>query len=76
MSSMRKPFTIIFEPADEGGYTAFIPELPGAISEGETVEEARTMVLDAAKELLSYRREKALRQKRAGSIVESTSLPI
>lgn len=74
MNSMRKPFTIIYEPAEEGGFTAYIPELSGAISEGETVDEARSMVLDAARELLAYRREKALGEKRKGAIIESTSL--
>lgn len=31
---------IILEPGDEGGYTVYVPSLPGCISEGETVEEA------------------------------------
>lgn len=31
--------TIILEPSDEGGYTAFVPALPGCISEGDTKEE-------------------------------------
>jgi predicted RNase H-like HicB family nuclease len=52
--------TIIFEPAEEGGFTAYIPEVPGAISEGETIEEARRMVLDALRELTAYRRTAAL----------------
>ncbi|RYG96763.1 MAG: type II toxin-antitoxin system HicB family antitoxin [Alphaproteobacteria bacterium] len=43
--------TIVFEPAEEGGYTAYVAEVPGAISEGETIEEAREMVLDALREL-------------------------
>lgn len=73
---MEKGFTIIFEPAEEGGYTAYIPELPGAISEGETVDEARVMVLDAAKELIAFRREKAILEMGAGSIVESTTLSL
>jgi predicted RNase H-like HicB family nuclease len=73
---MQKGFTIIFEPAEEGGYTAYIPELPGAISEGETVDEAREMVLDAARELTAFRREKAMVEKTAGSIVESTALTL
>lgn len=33
---MDRHFTIVFEPAEEGGFTALIPEVPGAISEGET----------------------------------------
>ncbi len=52
--------TIIFEKAEEGGWVASIPEVPGAVSEGETIEEAREMVLDAMKELIAYRREQAL----------------
>ena len=71
---MREDFTIIFEPAEEGGFTAYIPELPGANSEGKTIEEARSMVLDAARELLAYRRARALSQKAVGSVVERTSL--
>lgn len=31
--------TVILEPSDEGGYTAFVPALPGCISEGDTKEE-------------------------------------
>jgi predicted RNase H-like HicB family nuclease len=52
---MATELTIVFEPAEEGGYTAYIPEVPGAISEGETIDEAREMVLDALNEILIYR---------------------
>ncbi len=31
---------IILEPSEEGGYTVFVPALPGCISEGDTKEEA------------------------------------
>jgi predicted RNase H-like HicB family nuclease len=62
--------TIVFEPAEEGGFTAFIPEVPGAISQGETVEEAREMVLDALRELTAYRREQALRDKGPQAVIE------
>ena len=54
---MADQFTIIYEPCEEGGFTAHIPEVPGAVSEGETIEEAREMVLDAMREVLAYRRE-------------------
>ncbi|HZH98722.1 MAG TPA: type II toxin-antitoxin system HicB family antitoxin, partial [Fimbriimonadaceae bacterium] len=55
---------------EEGGFTAYIPEVPGAVSEGETMEEAREMVLDALHEVLNYRRESALRDKTAAATVE------
>ncbi len=70
MIAMDSDLTIVFEPAEEGGYTAYIPEVPGAVSEGETVAEAREMVLDALRELTSYRRDSALRSKSPSAAVE------
>lgn len=37
----------IFEPSDEGGYTVYVPSLPGCISEGDTVEEALANIREA-----------------------------
>jgi antitoxin HicB len=68
---MDGDYTIIFEPCEEGGYTAFIPEVPGAISEGETIEEAREMVLDALRELTDYRRREALKGASGTAVVET-----
>ena len=51
--------TLVFEPAEEGGFSAYVAEVPGANSQGETIEEAREMLLEALHELLHYRREKA-----------------
>ena len=31
---------VVLEPSDEGGYTIYVPSLPGCISEGDTVEDA------------------------------------
>lgn len=70
MGEVQTKITIIYEPAPEGGFTAYIPEVPGAISEGETIEEAREMVLDALRELSAYRRQAALEHKAPNAIVE------
>jgi predicted RNase H-like HicB family nuclease len=40
-------FRVILEPSDEGGYTVYVPSLPGCISEGETAEEALTNIKEA-----------------------------
>jgi predicted RNase H-like HicB family nuclease len=53
-------FTAVFEPAEEGGFTAFVEELPGAISQGETLDEARENLKDAIQLILEVNREKAL----------------
>jgi antitoxin HicB len=40
-------FTMLFEPAEEGGYVVTCPALPGLITEGDMLEEARRMAEDA-----------------------------
>ncbi|MFA4907274.1 MAG: type II toxin-antitoxin system HicB family antitoxin [archaeon] len=38
---------IVFEKQKEGGYTAYVPALPGCVSEGETKTEARRNIAEA-----------------------------
>ncbi|MEH1936249.1 MAG: type II toxin-antitoxin system HicB family antitoxin [Nostoc sp.] len=38
---------VLLEPSDEGGYTVYVPSLPGCISEGETIEEALENIQEA-----------------------------
>ena len=38
---------VVLEPSDEGGYTAYVPSLPGCISEGEDVKEALANIYEA-----------------------------
>lgn len=40
-------YEIILEPAEEGGFTAYVPSLRGCVSEGETEGEALENIEDA-----------------------------
>ena len=51
-------FALVFEPEEEGGYSAYLAEVPGANSQGETLDEAREMVFEALHDLLDYRRQR------------------
>ena len=53
-------YTVIFEPAEEGGYIVHIPALNGLTTEGDTLEEARTMALDAIKGYLETLMERQM----------------
>lgn len=46
MSESRE-FGVILKPAEEGGYTVSVPDLPGCHTEGDTWEEAREMAKNA-----------------------------
>ena len=38
---------VVLQPAEEGGFIAYVPSLSGCISEGETAEEAMVNLREA-----------------------------
>jgi predicted RNase H-like HicB family nuclease len=57
---MDLTLTAVYEEVPEsegGGYVAYTEELPGAISEGDTLEEARENLRDAITMVLEANRE-------------------
>jgi len=38
---------IVLEPSEEGGFTVYVPSLPGCISEGNSKEEALQNIKEA-----------------------------
>lgn len=57
MAELR--LTAIFEKAEEGGYIGYVAELPGANTQGETIEETRENLKEAVSLLLECYREEA-----------------
>ena len=39
--------TAVFEPCEEGGFIAYVQEIPGINTQGETLEEAKDNLTDA-----------------------------
>jgi predicted RNase H-like HicB family nuclease len=39
--------TIVLEPSVEGGFTVYVPALPGCISEGDTRDQAMSNIREA-----------------------------
>ena len=56
-------FTAVFEPVVEGGYSAYVEEIPGVNTQGETLEEARENLREALELVLDVRRELAEEQQ-------------
>jgi antitoxin HicB len=44
---MSRTYTFLFQPEPEGGYTVSCPALPGLVTYGDTLDEARSMARDA-----------------------------
>ncbi len=51
-------FTAVYEPASEGGYVAWLEEMPSVQTQGETLAEAKENLLDAFQLSLEYLRER------------------
>jgi len=47
MPTARYHYNIMLRPEPEGGFTALVPALPGFVTYGRTLEEAREMAKDA-----------------------------
>ncbi len=62
-------FTAIYEYTEDGWWVVSVPEIPGARSQGRTLEEAREMIKDAVTLLLEVRREDADRETEGREVI-------
>ena len=46
VSAAAHSYTVLLRPEPEGGYTVTCPALPGLVTYGESLEEARAMAVD------------------------------
>lgn len=67
-------YTAIYEEAEEGGYIGYVAELPGANTQGETLEETRENLKNAVELLLECYREEANKKSTDKTIKESLIL--
>jgi antitoxin HicB len=55
---MKRAYTFVFTPEPEGGSTVTCPALPGLVTYGQTLQEARDMAQDAMEGLIEVMLEK------------------
>lgn len=74
LDALRLRLTAVYGPAPEGGYTSRFEELPEVFSEGETIEEAKSNLLDALDQVMEYHREEARKSSLPGAMREEYQL--
>ncbi len=70
-------YTLVIQEAEEGGFVGFVPEVPGANTQGETQAEVRENIREAIEMVLSARAEMALndlKSKGKESLIEHIEL--
>ena len=40
-------YVVVIEKADDGSYSAYVPDLPGCVSCGDTLEEVKDLINEA-----------------------------
>ncbi|MEX2219479.1 MAG: type II toxin-antitoxin system HicB family antitoxin [Phycisphaerales bacterium] len=50
-------YTVVIEPADDGSFSVWVPDLPGCISTGDTRDEALSNIAEAIKGHIESLRE-------------------
>ena len=65
-----RTYTIVLEPAEEGGFVVHVPALPEVCTEGDTEDEAIAMAKDAIELVIASRRE------RGETIPEEAGVPL
>ena len=53
---------VLIYAAEEGGYWAKVPAIPGCVSQGETLEEVKANIVDALEGCLAVREEMAVQE--------------
>ena len=51
--------TAVFNPEEDGGYTAYIEEIPGVNTQGDNLEDTKNNLLEALAMVVEVRREMA-----------------
>jgi predicted RNase H-like HicB family nuclease len=65
-------YTAVFERGEDGWWVASCLEMPEAITQGETIEEARENLKDAIQLLLGVRREDAEKELEGREVIRET----
>ncbi len=67
---MKREFSVVYTPIEDGWIMAQVPELPGAVTQGRDLSEAREMIYEAVELLLQSYRENAEKDAPSGAIWE------
>ena len=69
-------YNLIIEAAEEGGFFGYVPEIPGANTQGETEEEVRQNIVEAIQLIQEVRREEALEALKGSTHYKLESLTL
>jgi predicted RNase H-like HicB family nuclease len=73
---MKREYSVVYTPIEDGWVMATVPELPGAVTQGRTMEEAREMIQEAVELLLQSYRQHAASVAPVGAVWETLTVDV
>jgi predicted RNase H-like HicB family nuclease len=73
---MKREFKVVYTPIEDGWVMAQVPELPGAVTQGRNMEEAREMIQEAVELLLQSYHDNAAKVAPTGAVWETLSVDV
>jgi len=73
---MQRDYTVVYQVIEEGWIMATVPELPGAVTQGKTMQEARAMMKEAVALLLESYREHAAKEAPSTAVWETLTIEL
>ena len=73
---MHRDYTVVYQVIEEGWIMATVPELPGAVTQGKTMQEARAMIKEAVALLLESYREHAAKEAPTNAVWETLTIEL
>ena len=76
MAKLQLQYNVLFQPEPEGGFTVIVPSLPGCVTYGKSLLEAREMAIDAIRAYVaSLKKHRELIPSDEKSFVGLVSVP-
>ena len=73
---MKREYTVLYQTIEDGWIMATVPELPGAVTQGKDIAEARSMIKEAVELLLQSYRENAAKDAPGNAVWEKLTVDI
>jgi predicted RNase H-like HicB family nuclease len=74
--SMRQDDHVVFTTVEDGWTMATVPELPGAVTQGRDMDEARANIREAVELLLETYRDNAVKDAPGGAVWETVCVGV
>lgn len=73
---MKREYSVVYQEVEDGRIMATVPELPGAVTQGRDLAEARSMIKEAVELLLESYCDHAVQEAPGNAVWETLTVDL